>query len=226
MSELPVDALRAARAAWAEGVDHPDHAGHRARIAQVLGARTVRAVVIGASAGGIDALMTILPGLPAQFGFGVAVVLHLPDDRGSRLAEVFGQRLGVPVREAVDKAPVEAGVVYFAAAGYHLSIETDYHFSLSREEAVHYSRPAIDILMTSAADAYGAGLVAILLTGASADGAAGIAQAQAQGALAVVQDPDEAEIKTMPRAALARCTPELVLPLAGIRTLLHTLETH
>jgi two-component system chemotaxis response regulator CheB len=220
------DRARAARSAWAAGVEHADHADHLARVKAALAGRALRAVVIGASAGGIDALLTILPGLPAQFGFGVVVVLHLPDDRGSRLAEVFGQRLGMPVREAVDKAPVLPGVVYFAAAGYHLSIETDHHFSLSREEPVHYSRPAIDILMTSAADAYGAGLAAILLTGASADGAAGLAQAQAQGALAVVQDPDEAEIGTMPRAALARCTPELVLPLAGIRTLLHNLETH
>lgn len=197
-----------------------------ARIAAALEHRTVRAVVIGASAGGIAALLRILPGLPARFGFGIVVVLHLPDERDSRLAEVFGQRLPMPVREAVDKAPVEPGVVHFAAAGYHLSIENDHHFSLSREEPVLYSRPAIDILMTSAAEAYGADLVAILLTGASADGGAGVAAVQAQGGLAVVQDPDEAEIATMPRAALARCTPDLVLPLAGIRTLLHTLETH
>lgn len=197
-----------------------------AQIGSALAGRQVRAVVIGASAGGIDALLTILPGLPKHFGFGLAVVLHVPDDRDSRLPEVFAQRLGRPVRHAADKEAVEAGVVYFAAPGYHLSIEPDASFSLSREEPVHYSRPAIDVLMTSAADAYGAQLVGILLTGASADGAAGIARIQAQGGLAVVQDPAEAEIATMPRAALALCTPELVLPLAAIRTLLQNLETH
>ena len=197
-----------------------------AQIARALAGRAVSAVVIGASAGGIDALLTILPGLPAGFGFGVAVVVHVPDDRDSRLPEVFAQRLDRPVRHACDKEPVESGVVFFAAPGYHLSIEPDASFSLSGEDPVHYSRPAIDVLMTSAADAYGAGLVGILLTGASADGAAGIARIQALGGLAVVQDPDEAEIATMPRAALALCTPELVLPLAGIRTLLQNLETH
>ena len=187
--------------------------------------RTIGALVIGASAGGIDALLGILPGLPARPAFPVVVVLHLPDDRASRLAEVFQQHLVLPVVQAQDKAPLAAGTVYFAPPGYHLSIEQERCFSLSQEEPVHFSRPAIDILMTSAADAYGAALCGMLLTGASCDGAAGMAAIGQAGGLTVVQDPQDAEISTMPAAAIRLRHPSLILPLREIRTLLATLET-
>jgi two-component system chemotaxis response regulator CheB len=130
----------------------------------------------------------------------------------------------LPVLQADDKAMLEAGTVYFAPPGYHLSIEAEGCFSLSQEDPVHYSRPSIDVLMTSAADAYGAQQCAILLTGASADGAAGMAAIGAAGGLTVVQDPDEAEISTMPAAAIRARAPGFVLPLAGIGALLATLE--
>lgn len=184
----------------------------------------IRALVIGASAGGIDALLRILPGLPAHPRFPVAVVLHMPDDRDSRLAEVFQQHLPMPVLQAEDKAPLSAGTMYFAPPGYHLSIEADFSFSLSQEEPVHFSRPAIDILMSSAADAYGAHLCGIVLTGASADGAAGLARIGELGGLTVVQDPEDAEIATMPAAAIRQRTPDMILPLREIRSLLANLE--
>jgi two-component system chemotaxis response regulator CheB len=188
--------------------------------APLLAGRRIEAVVIGASAGGIDALMRILPALPRQFGFSVTVVLHLPDDRDSRLAEVFQQHLAMPVRQADDKMSVRAGTVYFAPPGYHLSIESDLTFSLSQEDPVHFSRPAIDILMESAADAYGKRLAGILLTGASADGAAGMARIAACGGLTVVQDPQDAEIATMPSAAIRLRAPDAVLPVPAIRALM------
>lgn len=187
--------------------------------------RAIGALVIGASAGGIDALLRILPGLPARPAFPVVVVLHLPDDRDSRLAEVFQQHLTLPVLQAQDKAPLVAGTVYFAPPGYHLSIEQERCFSLSQEDPVHFSRPAIDILMTSAADAYGAALCGMLLTGASCDGAAGMAAVGQAGGLTVVQDPQDAENSTMPAAAIRLRHPSLILPLRDIRTLLATLET-
>lgn len=189
-----------------------------------LSGRRFEALAIGTSAGGVTALLKLLPALPEGFGFAVIVVMHLPDDGNSRLAEVFAQRLGMAVCEAVDKSPLRAGMVYFAPSGYHLSIEADRSFSLSREEPVHFSRPAIDILMSSAADAYGAQLAAMLLTGASADGAAGLEAVARNGGLTIVQDPADAEIATMPRAALNAFKPDLVLPLSEIHQLLTMLE--
>ena len=189
-----------------------------------LAGRRIEAVVIGASAGGVDALVDLLPALPADFGPATVCILHVPADRESRLAELFAARLALPVREAVDKAPVEGGTVYFAGAGYHLSIEHDRVFSISCEPPVHYARPAIDLLMESAADAYGAGLAGILLTGANIDGADGMQRIRQRGGLTVVQDPNEAQAPTMPEGAIRLCAPHLVLPLAAIRTLLPQLE--
>jgi two-component system chemotaxis response regulator CheB len=184
----------------------------------------VEALVIGASAGGIDALLRLLPGLPPAPPYPVVIVLHLPDDRESRLAEVFQQHLPLPVVQAEDKARLEAGHVYFAPPGYHLSIENDHSLSLSQEEPVHFSRPSIDILMESAADAYGANLCGILLTGASHDGAAGLAKIGAAGGLTIVQEPADAEISTMPAAAIRARTPGKIMPLEEMRAILSTLE--
>jgi len=190
-----------------------------------LAGRRIEAVVIGASAGGVEALGTLLPALPAGYRLPVVCILHLPADRESRLAELFGERLPLPVREAADKQPIEPGTVYFAGAGYHLSVERDFTFSLSCEPPVHFARPAIDVLMESSADAYGPGLVGILLTGANQDGAAGMAAIHAGGGLTVVQDPDDAQVATMPQSAIDRFSPHLILPLARIGALLPMLET-
>mgnify|MGYP003552641464 FL=1 len=190
-----------------------------------LAGRSIEAIVIGASAGGVDALVELLPALPPGFGAATVCILHVPADRESRLAELFAARLSLPVLEAVDKAPVEAGTVYFAGSGYHLSIEHDRVFSISCEPPVHYARPAIDLLMESAADAYGATLAGILLTGANIDGAAGMHRIRQRGGLTVVQDPKEAQAPAMPEGAIRLCEPHLVLPLAGIRALLPKLET-
>jgi two-component system chemotaxis response regulator CheB len=189
-----------------------------------LAGRTVEAVVIGASAGGVGALLRLLPGLPADYGRAVVAVLHIPDGRQSHLAGVFQQRMDLPVREARDKEQVASGTLYFAGSGYHLSVERDRSFSLSCEAPLHFARPAIDYLMESAADAYGAGLVGILLTGANHDGAAGLAAIGAAGGLTVVQDPREAEVPTMPQQAIRLRAPDLILSLEEIHTLLMMLE--
>ena len=188
-----------------------------------LAARAPEAIIVAGSAGGVEALMKLLPGLPAGMRVPLICMLHLPANRDSRLAELFAGRLDVPVREAADKQPVEDGTVYFAGPGYHLSVERDRTFSLSCEPPVHFARPAIDVLMSSAADVYGAGLAAILLTGANHDGADGMAQIHARGGLTVVQDPANAQVPTMPQQAVERDRPDLVLPLAGIRELLQLL---
>jgi len=186
--------------------------------------RAFEAIVIGASAGGVDALLALLPALPAGYPCAVVVVLHVAEDRDSRLAEVFDARAALPVREAADKETIRPGTIYFAGAGYHLSIERDRSFSLSCEPPVHFSRPSIDVLMESAADAYGGTLLGILLTGASADGAAGLSRIQSCGGMTVVQDPAEAQVAIMPQAALDAFTPDRILTLQGIRALLLTLD--
>lgn len=186
--------------------------------------RRIEAVVIGASAGGVTALLTLLTGLPETFRLPIVAVLHLPEDRDSLLTELFQHRLPIAVREAADKESIAPATLYFAAAGYHLSVEMDRSFSLSCEAPVNYSRPSIDVLMASAADAYGASLAGILLTGANFDGAAGLAKIQQQGGLTVVQDPAEAEVATMPEAAIRKLHPNLILTLAGIRSLLLQLD--
>jgi two-component system chemotaxis response regulator CheB len=184
----------------------------------------IEAIVIGASAGGVEALLSILGTLREGFTLPIIVVLHLPDQRCSQLAEVFARRVALPVLEACDKTPVDAGTLYFAAPGYHLSVEQDHSFSLSLEPRLHHSRPAIDYLFESASDAYGAHLAAILLTGANRDGARGLAHVKQHGGLTIVQDPQEAQVATMPQAALAMHQPDHILPIRGIGRLLVELE--
>ncbi|MBY8945986.1 chemotaxis protein CheB [Pseudomonas sp. SH10-3B] len=187
--------------------------------------RGIEAIVVGASAGGVEALLNIFAALPDTFGLPIVAVLHLPDERRSQLAEVFARRLAIPVREGQDKEVIQAGTLYFAGPGYHLSVEHDRSLSLSQEDRIHHSRPAIDYLFASAADAYGKGLMAILLTGANQDGAHGMAHVKQSGGTTVVQDPSEARIAVMPRAALALHTPDHILTLSRIAALLASLES-
>lgn len=184
----------------------------------------VEAIVVGASAGGVEALLTLLGSLRAGFGLPIIIVLHLPEERRSQLVEVFARRLALPVAEAIDKQDIIPGTVYFATPGYHLSVEQDRSLSLSLEDRLHHSRPSIDFLFESAADAYGPALAAVLLTGANHDGARGLAQVKRQGGLTVVQDPDDAQVDTMPRAALKTHQPDYILPIHGIGRLLVELE--
>jgi two-component system chemotaxis response regulator CheB len=182
--------------------------------------RRVEAVVLGASAGGFEALLAVLTGLPSTYPMPLVAVLHLPDHHESKLAELFGHRLALQVREARDKETLAPGTLYFAPSGYHLSIETDHSFSLSCEDRVSYARPSIDVLFASAADAYGKSLAAALLTGANYDGAAGLAGIRLAGGLTIVQDPATAVVATMPEAAIRRMTPDLILSLAEIHSVL------
>lgn len=185
-------------------------------------ARQVEVVVIGASAGGIDALFTLLGDLQPPMRGTVIAVLHLPEDHESRLVEVFTNRLGVPVAEAQSRAPVAGGTVYFAPPGYHLLVEADRTFSLSCDPPVLFSRPSIDVVMEACADIFGADMAGFVLTGANDDGARGLASIGRAGGLTAVQDPAEAAHATMPLAAIRLADPDLVLPLAGLRQLLHT----
>ncbi|MBC7602256.1 MAG: chemotaxis protein CheB [Ramlibacter sp.] len=181
-------------------------------------------VVIGASAGGVEALLTLLPGLPADYPLAIVAVLHLPEDRESVLAKVFSSRCAMRVVEAVDKQALEPGTIHFAPPGYHLLIEGGGTFALSCDAPVRFSRPSIDVLLDSAADAMGDKLVAVLLTGTNEDGARGMAYAAKGGALTIVQDPNDAQICDMPAAAIRLQKPTYILALKDILTLMKKLE--
>ena len=172
--------------------------------------RRVDAIVIGASAGGIEALGRLLPALPADLGVPVVIVVHLPPQRPSLLVAIFAPRCALPIREPQDKEPLAPGHIYFAPPDYHLLIERDRTFALSVEEPVHFSRPSIDVLLESAAEVYGARLLAIVLTGASRDGAHGAERVRRAGGLVAVQDPNSAEAQVMPLAAIERARPQLI----------------
>jgi len=173
----------------------------------------LRLIAIGASAGGVEALGLLLCALPATCRASVVVVLHLAPGRSSRLPQLYAERCLLPIREAQDKEPLQPGVVYFAAPDYHLQIEPDRSFSLSLEAPVYFSRPSIDVLLETAASAYRREMLAIILTGASADGAEGLAQVRKLGGAAWVQEPRGAISPTMPEAALRRAGADRVLAL-------------
>lgn len=164
-----------------------------------------QAVVIGASAGAVQALLKILPVLPADYRLPIIVVVHVPPDRNNLLVPLLGDRCRLGVKEAEDKEQLMPGVVYFAPSDYHLLVETDGALALSGEEPVNYSRPSIDVLFDSAADAYGAGLTGVILSGANDDGARGLVRVASRGGQTVVEDPEAAYASAMPAAALSLC---------------------
>jgi two-component system chemotaxis response regulator CheB len=184
---------------------------------------SIKAVAIGASAGAVQALQTILPALPAGYRLPVLVVVHVPPDRANQLVPLLQAKCRTTVREAEDKEPVAAGVVYFAPSDYHLLVEADHSLALSTDEAVNYSRPSIDVLFESAADAYGEGLLGVILTGANHDGAAGLKAIVDAGGMAIVEDPAGAYASAMPRSALEACPSAMTMNLDAIASYLSSL---
>lgn len=174
------------------------------------------AVVIGASAGALEALSSILPVLPRDFAPPVLVVVHVPPDRRSVLSELFAAKCRLAVKEAEDKEPICRGTVYFAPPDYHLLVETDKSIALSSDEAVMFSRPSIDVLFETAAEAYGSDLTAIVLTGANSDGSLGLKAVVEAGGTALIQDPETAFASAMPQAAIEACKTGRVMSLEQI----------
>lgn len=168
----------------------------------------IDAVVIGASAGAIDALSHILPQLPRALPVPIVIVVHLPPRQSSLLSRIFTDRCALTVCEAQDKLALQRGTVYFAPPDYHLLIEAQHTLALSVEEPVNYSRPSIDVLFESAAEVYGARLLALLLSGASRDGARGAAEVRRRGGIVAVQDPKTADSSLMPSAAIELAAPQ------------------
>ena len=176
-------------------------------------------VIIGASWGGLHAVGEVLAPLPADFPLPVLVVQHRSEDGEDLLANLLARRTALTVCEADDKEALSPGSVHVAPRGYHVLVERD-HLELSTEAAHHHSRPSIDLAFTTAAQAYGEGAVGVVLTGANADGAAGLTEVRRRGGMAIVQDPASAERDAMPRAAIAAADPQEVRPLEEIAPLL------
>jgi two-component system, chemotaxis family, protein-glutamate methylesterase/glutaminase len=179
-------------------------------------------VVVGASWGGLAAVRTLAGGLPRGLGLAVVVVQHRHKDSDRLLASLLQDRTALTVCEVEDKQPILPGHLFVAPADYHLLVERG-HFSLSTDAPVRFSRPSIDVAFTSAAEAYGPRTVGVVLTGANADGANGLAKIAEHGGLAIVQEPATAESSTMPRAALDAVPSARVLPIPAIANLLAAL---
>lgn len=176
-------------------------------------------IVIGCSLGGMHALQVILSHLTRAFCVPIVVAQHRHKKSNEELPAYFRRETDLPVVDAEDKQWIAPGHVYLAPADYHLFIErngTRGELSLSVDERIHFSRPSIDVLFESAADAYSDGVVGIILTGANEDGARGAARIKARGGMVIAQDPDTAEAPAMPRAAIAASSVDRILPLEEI----------
>ena len=181
-------------------------------------------VAVGTSLGGLNALTRLLGALPERFRAPLVIVQHRtmnPD--GGGLGTVLQDHTRLMVVEAEDKMTLEPGRIYLAPADYHLMIEEPGRVALSTDAPVRAARPSIDVLFQTAADAYGDRLLGVILTGASADGAEGLAAIKERGGKAIVEDPATAECRTMPAAALAATAVDYVLPLDRIGDHLVTL---
>jgi two-component system, chemotaxis family, protein-glutamate methylesterase/glutaminase len=172
-------------------------------------------IVVGTSAGGLRALELVLGGLPHGFPIPIVAVQHRARESTDAYAEVLGKGTSLPVREVEDEDALRAPGVYLAPPDYHVLIEPG-RMALSVDEPVSYSRPSIDVLFESAADVYGARVLAVLLTGANADGAKGLARVKQAGGVVIVQDPESAESPEMPAAGIASAAVDRVLPLGEI----------
>jgi two-component system, chemotaxis family, protein-glutamate methylesterase/glutaminase len=179
-------------------------------------------IMIGVSAGGLDAVCTLLGHLPSHFRMAMVVIQHRSKDSNA-LCEVLERCTELPIQEVVDKTSIEPGRVYLAPPDYHLLVEDGY-FSLSVDAPELYSRPSIDVAFESAADACGSAVVGVVLTGANHDGSRGLRRIVDAGGVAIVQDPSTAEVAVMPTAAL-RVVPEAdVLSLQGIASRLVAMQ--
>jgi two-component system, chemotaxis family, protein-glutamate methylesterase/glutaminase len=177
----------------------------------------VKLVAIGASFGGLYALMDMLGALTTDFPAPVVIVQHrsADDQDEHRLAHVLARYSALPVKDADHGEPITAPGVYLAPADYHLLIDGG-RFELTVDDQVQYSRPSIDVLFESAARAYGAGVVGVLLTGYGHDGTSGMAAIRNAGGITIAQDPESAMEGAMPRHAIEAGAASEVLPLDGI----------
>jgi two-component system, chemotaxis family, protein-glutamate methylesterase/glutaminase len=160
-----------------------------------------RVVGIGASAGGVEALIQVVRDLPADFGAAICIVLHLPSSGRSLLAPILGRYTNLRVLEAAEDQQLEPGRIYVAPNDRHL-IVSDGHLQLDRGPKENGVRPAVDVMFRTLAAAYGPRAIAVILSGALGDGTAGAVAVRHAGGAVVVQDPEDATVASMPESAL------------------------
>jgi two-component system chemotaxis response regulator CheB len=180
-------------------------------------------VVVGVSAGGLQALCVLTGALGRDFDLAMLVVQHRSKDSYA-LCDVLQECSPIPMHEVIDKEPVVEGQIYLAPSDYHVLVEPGF-FSLSVDDPIRHSRPSIDLAFETAADAYGAAVVGVVLTGANHDGAWGLRQIVDRGGVGIIQDPETAEVAVMPRAALAAVPEAHVAPVEEIAAILRALRS-
>lgn len=175
----------------------------------------IQLIVIGGSAGSLEVVLKLVPALPARLSAAIVIVTHRKASSEDILVELLQAKSGWPVKEAEEKEPIRPNTIYIAPSDYHLLLEKDHTFSLDVSEKVNYSRPSIDATFESAAEVYGPALLAILLSGANADGVEGMKRVKALGGRCAVQDPATADVDYMPRQAMEQVAIDAIVPATG-----------
>ncbi len=175
-----------------------------------------KAIVIGASYGGMEAIKTILKNLPSNFKFSIIIVLHIGNNTIHSYLSLLNSKTHFTVKEAEEKEQIKPGFIYFAPPNYHLQIENNFTFSLSTDAKVNFSRPSIDVLFETAAWTFKKDLLGILLTGSNSDGAEGLKTIKKYGGITIVENPETAFAKTMPGSAIQKEEPTFILDLEAI----------
>ena len=171
---------------------------------------SINAIIIGGSAGSFQVITKLIGALPANYPLPVFLCLHRLKHVRTGFIEALSIKSTLPVIEPFDKEPVKSGVLYLAPSNYHMFVELDKHIALSIEEPVNHSRPSIDLSFASASYTYRNKLAGIILSGANKDGAKGLKKVKSGGGIAIVQEPGEAQVKTMPESAIQTAEPEYV----------------
>lgn len=183
-------------------------------------------VVIGVSAGGLNALKEIYMHLPGDFDIPMIIVQHLHANSDSFLSNYLDKLSALHIKEAEEKEKIESGMVYIAPPNYHILVDEDHAISLTLDGKVNYSRPSIDVLFESAADIYGSDLIGIILTGSNDDGAEGMKRIKEKGGLLIVQDPTTAETASMPMSVIRQTSVDHILELDKIAPFLQKLTNN
>jgi len=182
------------------------------------------ALVIGGSAGSLDVLLRVLPVLDEQLTFPIIIVIHRKHGSDSLLPDLLSSRTRLKVKEVDEKESIVAGTIYVAPSDYHLLIEQDRTFSLDYSEKINYSRPAIDVTFQTAAEVYKSKLACLLLSGSNSDGVNGLKTVKIWGGLAMIQDPESAQVAYMPAQAKLHVNIDEILEIEKIGEFINSLK--
>lgn len=175
-----------------------------------------KVLIVGGSAGSLEVVMELLPVLPKTAAYSFVIVLHRKTADDTILEDLIAAKAPMPVMEVEDKVLLRPGYIYVAPSGYHLLFEKGGELSVDNSEKINYSRPSIDVSFESAAEAYGPGVTAILLSGANADGTEGLKAIKSAGGTVIVQAPETAGMPFMPQNAIASIIPDYILDVKGL----------